>query len=153
VLARRITGQDAETAFFAGIVHEIGGFYLLSRATDYPDLLPDEADRTAATEASDAARAIECEVGLAVLRRLDVPAPVIDAVEAHWRGFLGMPPRTLADTLLLADYLAPLASPLGWSPTEGGRAALDFAINAQTLSETLAESAAEVDSLAAALRG
>ena len=39
VIARRITLVDPETAMFAGIVHEVGGFYLLSRAAEYPGLL------------------------------------------------------------------------------------------------------------------
>ncbi|HXE40658.1 MAG TPA: HDOD domain-containing protein, partial [Azonexus sp.] len=29
VIARRVTRQDPEAAFFAGIVHEVGGFYLI----------------------------------------------------------------------------------------------------------------------------
>jgi HD-like signal output (HDOD) protein len=32
VIARRVSFVDPETAMFAGIVHEVGGFYLLSRA-------------------------------------------------------------------------------------------------------------------------
>ena len=36
VIARRVTHTDPETALFAGIVHEVGGFYLLSRAEEYP---------------------------------------------------------------------------------------------------------------------
>jgi len=39
VLARRVTHQDPDTAFFAGIVHEVGGFFLISRAASFPGLL------------------------------------------------------------------------------------------------------------------
>jgi HD-GYP domain-containing protein (c-di-GMP phosphodiesterase class II) len=39
VIARKITKVDPETAMFAGIVHEVGNFYLLSRAEEFPSLL------------------------------------------------------------------------------------------------------------------
>ena len=39
VLARRLTRQNPETALFAGLVHEVGGFYLISRADDFPGIL------------------------------------------------------------------------------------------------------------------
>jgi HD-like signal output (HDOD) protein len=42
IIASRVTHQDAETALFAGMVHEIGGFYLISRAEDFPGLLEGE---------------------------------------------------------------------------------------------------------------
>ena len=42
VFARRVTHQDPETALFVAMVHEIGGFYLISRAKDFPGLLDGE---------------------------------------------------------------------------------------------------------------
>ncbi|MFZ3001630.1 MAG: HDOD domain-containing protein [Undibacterium umbellatum] len=39
VIARRITKLDPDTAMFAGIVHEVGNFYLLSRVDEFPSLL------------------------------------------------------------------------------------------------------------------
>ena len=45
VLSRRVSHVDAETAMFAGIVHEVGGFYLLSRAEEFPALLEDMSSR------------------------------------------------------------------------------------------------------------
>ena len=39
VIARRVTKQDPEAAFFAGIVHEVGAFYLIAQANQYPGLL------------------------------------------------------------------------------------------------------------------
>ena len=43
-IARHVTHQDPETALFAGIIHEIGGFYMLSRAEEFPDLLEGDFD-------------------------------------------------------------------------------------------------------------
>ena len=44
VLAKKVTHVDPETAMFAAIVHEVGGFYLLSRAEEYPGLLDDNTE-------------------------------------------------------------------------------------------------------------
>lgn len=163
VIAKRITRQDPETALFAGVLHEVGGFYLLSRSADYPSLLtPIDANpgiaRDSETDPAEEAHDVEHAVCLAVLKRLDVPKTVIDAIEesGSGRGYLGMPPRTLCDTLLLADYLTPVPSPL-WraapAANEGaGAASLDLTTDQETLSDILNESAAEVASLTAALR-
>lgn len=153
VIARRVSGQNPDTAMFAGLVHEIGGFYLLSRSSQYPCLL--DARPASAPGDGDAEVdriAVENALGLAVLRQLAVPAALIEAVEHYAQGYLSMPPKSLGDTLLLADYLAPVASPLLPAEMNQDDATLDFADGKVTLSQVLAESAEEVDSLIAALR-
>lgn len=42
VIARRVTKHDPEAAMFAGILHEVAGFYLLSRTRDFPGMLDGE---------------------------------------------------------------------------------------------------------------
>lgn len=153
VIARRVSGQNPDTALFAGLVHEIGGFYLLSRSSEYPCLLDARPAGAPGDGDADVDRiAVENALGLAVLRQLAVPAPLIAAVDHYAQGFLSMPPKSLGDTLLLADYLAPVASPLLPAESDQGDATLDFADGEVTLSLVLAESAEEVDSLIAALR-
>lgn len=147
VIARKVTHLDPETAMFAGIVHEVGAFYLISRAGEYPGLL--DEDFSAWTETG------EADVGRAVLKALAVPQAVIDAIEVCWQGFLTLPPTTLGDTLLLADELAPVESPLrdlDGSPREGLAASIDLLIGEETLIDIMQESAADVQSLTAALR-
>lgn len=98
----KIVGVD--TALFAGIVHEVSGFYLISRSDAYPDLLADGSLLT---------REAEATVGRAVLAALAVPAEVIAAIEDLWRaGPVVFPPRTLGDLLCLANQLTPIVSPL-----------------------------------------
>lgn len=147
VIAKRVTHQDPDTAFFAGIVHEVGGFYLISRAADYPGLFE--------TELPDWDGQEEAHVGRAVLKVLAVPEPVVTAIEALWEGMLAMPPETLGDTLLLADQLAPVESPLsklaGMS-REGVGVKIDLAIDDETLSSILEDAAEEVKSLTSALQ-
>ena len=147
VIARRVTRQNPDAAFFAGIVHEVGGFYLISRAGDFPGLLTVPLD-----EWRDGC---EAEVGRAVLNALEVPAYVLEAIETHWSGYLALPPASLGDTLLLADQLAPIESPLdaldGMS-RKGMSVELDVLIDDETLSRILADSADEVTSISSALK-
>lgn len=149
VIAQRVTRLDPETAFFAGIIHEVGGFYLIARAAEFPGLLEGAHGSLLAWETGGAA-----EVGRAVLQRLDVPGAVQEAIEGMWQGYLAMPPQTLADTLLLADQLTPVESPLSQlagTGSEGIHAQIEMAIDDRTLTDILEESAAEVASLIAAL--
>jgi HD-like signal output (HDOD) protein len=146
VIARRISFVDPDTAMFAGIVHEVGGFYLLSRAAEFPGLLEGGADEWLEHG--------QTAIGRGVLHKLGVPAPVMDAIEALWNGMRALPPETLGDTLLLAKDLAPVPSPLlerpGVSPAQAC-ATIDFAVGEGTLALVLAESTEEVRSLVAAL--
>lgn len=146
-LAKHVTKVDPETAMFAGIVHEIGGFYLLSCAEHKPELL--EGDFSEWIEAG------EIEVGRAVLQKLSVPATVTEAIEGFWDGYLAMPSVSLSDTLLLADELAPVPSPLrqiNQPEVSGGLAAqIDMLVGEELLSTILKESEEEISTLISAL--
>lgn len=147
VIAKRVTHQDPEVAFFAGIVHEVSGFYLISRASAYPGLL--EADLEPWHNGGEAA------VGRQVLRALDVPATILEAVETMWAGYLAMPAQSLGDTLLLADELSPVESPIAELSGMGRRglpADIDMQIGDALLSEILEGARDEVHSLTVALK-
>ena len=146
VLARRVTHQDPDSAFFAGIVHEVGGFFLISRAASFPGLLDGPLEGWY--------RSGEIELGRAVLKGLSVPQNVVDAIEVMWKGYLSLPPESLGDTLLLARQLAPIDSPLNELAGEGcglDRAQIDMALGEETLGSILDESANEVSSLTTVL--
>jgi HD-like signal output (HDOD) protein len=147
VIARRVTKLDPEAAFFAGIVHEMGGFYLISRADAFPGLLESDLEPWYGEG--------QAEVGRCVLRAIDVPANILEALETLWGGYLAMPAESLGDTLLLADCLAPVESPLaelaGMS-RQGMVPDLDLLVDDELMSSILADSAEEVESLLAALR-
>lgn len=147
VIARRITRQNPEAAFLAGILHEIGGFYLIGQSAHHPGLFDDHLELWHEDG--------EARIGGAILRALDVPESLADALATVWSGFLALPPRSLGDTILLADELAPAESPLdaltGMS-RRGINTEIQLLVDEQTLSAILAESAAEVSSLANALK-
>jgi HD-like signal output (HDOD) protein len=146
VIARRVTFVNPDTAMFAAIVHEVGGFYLLSRADEFPGLLDEDPEKWAEL----------CEevVSREVLKKLAVPEQVANSILALRDGWLTMPPSTLLDTLLLANQFSPVGSPLGpqgaqMPPHEDS--VLDFVIDDATLQSILQESEGEVKSMSAAL--
>lgn len=148
VIARHVTHQDPETALFSGIVHEIGGFYLISCADEFPGLIDNDF--------SDWIDGGESAVGSAVLGVLDAPETVVAAMRGYWDGYLAMPPLTLSDTLLLAEELAPVASPLHHlqsdDAAQGLAAQIEMVVGKELLSHILRESADEVRSLTEALK-
>jgi HD-like signal output (HDOD) protein len=146
VLAKRLTRIDPETAMFAGIVHEVGGFYLLSRAEEFPGLLEGDSE--------DWAEYGEKVIGRGVLKKLTVPETVMSAVELLWTGVGVQPPSTLGDILFLANMLSPIPSPLHPETDQAIVAAsspLEMVVDGETLGDILEENAEEIKSLTAAL--
>jgi HD-like signal output (HDOD) protein len=138
LIARRVTRQDPEAAFFAGIVHEVGGFYLIAQAATYPGLLDSDLEPWHGEG--------EASVGRVVLKMFGVPDLVLEAMETLWSGYLGMPAKTLGDTLLLADQLAPVESPLS------KLADIEMLVGDELLTSILKEAEDEVRTLTAALK-
>ena len=147
VIAKRVTRQPPDTAFMAGIVHEIGNFYLIAQASTHPGLL--ESDLASWHEDG------EARVGRAILGALEMPQNIMEALETLWSGYLALPPASLGDTLLLADELSPIESPLdtltGMS-RKGMTAEIELLVDEETLTHILAESTDEVSSLTNALK-
>lgn len=149
VLARRVTGVDADTAVFAAIVHEVGGFYLLSRADEFPGLLDADPENWIAL----------CEevVSAEVVKKLAIPQPVSEAIAGMRHGLMGMPPNSLLDTLLLANHLAPVASPLDMQASAvkplvaHEQTALDLVLDRATLDSIVLEAAEQHRLMSAAL--
>ncbi|MES2259057.1 MAG: HDOD domain-containing protein [Pseudomonadota bacterium] len=145
VLARELTGADGDTALFAGILHEVGGFYLLSRADDMPGLLDDPDMRLGALHEI---------VTRELMKKLQVPDAVAAAIATLRGGAISLPPSGLRDTLLLAKQLAPQRSPLPVADDAvlTRAAAVDaYLDNNPVLDAILLESADEARSMSAAL--
>ncbi|MFZ6843421.1 HDOD domain-containing protein [Undibacterium sp. RuTC16W] len=153
ILARKVSNTDAETAMFAGIVHEVSGFYLLSRADQLPALMePDSQENTDSN--GELAEPDEVVIGRAVLKKLMLPKRIITAVEALWSGIRVMPPESLGDTLVLANDLASVPSPLDTRSEATIRQAaseIDFLVGDGTIHHILEESDREVKALTVSL--
>lgn len=102
-LAREISSADPETALFAGVVHEIGGFYLLSRAVDFPALVE---------PGDDAEVALRSQMSADILHALKVPKAVVDAVSGPRATHALDSTLGLGETVTLANELAEVRSPL-----------------------------------------
>ncbi|PRC91144.1 HDOD domain-containing protein [Solimicrobium silvestre] len=148
VIARRMTKVDPDAALFAGIVHEVGGFYLLSRAEEFPGLLDGELEGWMEYG--------EKIIGRGVLKALEIPETICEAIEQVWVGVGAQPPVTLGDVLTLANDLAGTFSPLQ-SPTElairDTDSQFDFRIGDETLTSIIEDAAEQIESLRVALLG
>ena len=151
VIGRDVARIDPDTAMFAGIVHEVGGFYRLYRADGGAEL--------AGEDASPGAAEAGCALTRSVLEALLVPEAIVAAVESldeapEW-ATRPMPPATLADTLHLANELTAVASPFAMNVMNAAAAGIGNPIDTEgrgkTLPPVLAESADEIKSLAEAL--
>lgn len=141
VMAQRFIRPMADMALFAGIVHEVGGFYLISRTDAYPNLFADGSMLSPEAETT---------VGRAVLKALAVPEEVMAAVEALWKPRSSVfPPTKLGDVLCLANDLTPILSPLQRSDVQV-LPADPQAIS--LLADILEQSGEEMGSLTTALR-
>lgn len=132
-----------DVAMFAGIVHEVGGFYLISRTDTADNLLAHGGYLTVD---------VERRIGGAVLEALAVPTEVVEAIEVLWQGGeMRFPPRTLGDVLLVANRLTPIHSPLQGPISDD----LDFPVDQDVddqLAEILEQSSDELEAMTAALR-
>jgi HD-like signal output (HDOD) protein len=143
LIAQRVSHLDPETALFAGLVHDVGNFYLLSRVAEYPALGEHEQE----PEEED----FQIAVNRAVAATLQLPQPVAEALEVVWTGYIAMPTVSLGDTVALAKALAPAESPFASAQGERRIAPLDMVIGEETLTRILQESKEELSSLTRAL--
>ena len=113
VLCRRFTDVPSDTALFAGIVHEIGGFYVLAHASDVLDLTPDVVGSLREDPAGPAHRS-ETLLALGtrrLLAALELPEEVAQVIESQWSGYVMLPPESLGDALVVAKLMAATPSP------------------------------------------
>ena len=146
VIARRVTHVDPDTALFAGIMHEVAGFYMLASAGDYPAVMDGEPE--------DWVEHGELEIGRGVMTHLGVPDGVFKAIESMWVGLRALPPETLGDTLLLANHLTPVKSPLQEPQRDlppHSDSAIDLFIDEQKLASMLEEAKRDAAEMSAAL--
>ena len=143
VIARNMTRVNPDEALFAGLVHDIGRFYLLSRLSRYPDLDAGSADVSSLQDEWHAA------VGHAILSSLNVPEEIADAVSRHEDPVASAEPRTLASVLNIANRVSHGPNPLnGLSVQE-----VPPTIEAPNVMAALAENTVALQSLASSLKG
>lgn len=124
VLARRLGRISPDEAMLAGLVHDIGIFYLLYRASDSPEYRHDEA------AILELLAGWHEEIGESLLHILGLPERITGAVRDHERLHNVETPCTVRDVLYFANLLAssdPTWLPIEISPTERAQREADRA--------------------------
>lgn len=149
VLARKIAKINGDEAMFAGLVHDLGVFYLMSRAANFPELVNDKVELHALLVGW------HDSIGHALLSALGSPESVLVAVQEHETDREIKVLKSLSDVLYVANKIANRSS--SWrDPELDGEvdtSMLDDIFDAETLKEIVEESEEEVQSLKAALGG
>jgi HD-like signal output (HDOD) protein len=143
-MAKKESRLNPDEALFAGLVHDIGRFYLLSRATAYPELVdhPQELDALI--------HEWHGSIGQSVLHEFRLSEATLRAVSEHENHNPSIPPRQLVDVVSVANRLALHTNP----PRYPSHVERDVPpVDNPALMQSLAESADDIRALLAALRG
>ncbi len=149
VLARKVGRINPDEAMFSGLVHDIGVFYLLSRATNFPDLIENRE------ELYELLAHWHDNIGHALLAAMGLGEELLGAVLEHEVERQITAVKTLADVLFVANKLANLQT--SWRNPDLGEevnlSSLAGLFDAEAIKALLAESEEDVVSLKAALAG
>ncbi len=107
VISKRLTRINPEDAMLAGLIHDLGAFYMLYRATQYDELRvrPDTVKHLISQWHEN--------IGHALLLTLGVPEIVADAIRDHDQPrALPNPPRNMSDVVYVSNLLA--SAKYGW---------------------------------------
>jgi HD-like signal output (HDOD) protein len=104
-IALQLDEVSADTALLAGMVHDIGQFYLLSRVHAYPELLEEH------NEMSEFILHWHGRVGQQVLASLGTPDIIVHALDEQHNPTGEWPPAKLSDVVYLANSAAGTPNP------------------------------------------
>lgn len=109
VLARRLGRINPDEAMLAGLVHNIGIFYLLYRAAEYPEYRDDPAAMV------ELLAGWHESIGESLLHILGMPEQITDAIRDHDHLRHVETPCTVRDALYFANLLAD--DDMSWLPS------------------------------------
>lgn len=107
VISKRLTRINPDDALLAGLIHDLGAFYMLYRATQYDELRirPDTIKHLISTWHE--------SIGHTLLLSLGVPEIIADAVRDHdQHRSLPNPPRNMLDIVYVSNLIA--GEKYGW---------------------------------------
>ena len=150
-LARRLKVVNPDTAMFAGIMIDIGQFFLVARAADYP-ALENNMDRFAEFVST-----WNEPVGRAILEVFELPESILDAFQYEDPYGGAWPPADLADLIFIASLAADTPNPFDTLLGIGRRPALldttTMGVDKEGLRELLESARAERQVVLAAVCG
>ena len=147
VLARKIAKINGDEAMFAGLVHDIGVFYLMSRAANFPELVADKEELHALLVGW------HDSIGHALLSALGQPESVLQAVQEHEQDRDIEVVKSLSDVLYVANKIANTVASWRDKDLDGmvDTSMLADIFDAETLQSIIDESEEEVTSRKKAL--
>ena len=151
LLALREQGlKKPDEAMLAGLLHDIGKFYILTRVEDFPALFED------ATALFDLMTEWHCGVGRAIVESWGFPEQIVNAVDEHHvldREHAGIPDVT--DIVTVANLVAHMADPQCADLPEMNKipACVRLGVDEKLSESLLLESKEELKSLSQALHG
>ncbi|MFT3734837.1 MAG: HDOD domain-containing protein [Rhodocyclaceae bacterium] len=104
-IALQLDDVSPDTALLAGMVHDIGQFYLLSRVHAYPELLEEQ------NEMSEFILHWQQRVGQQVLAAFGTPEVIVQALDQQDNPSGEWPPSRLSDVIYLANSAAGTPNP------------------------------------------
>ena len=140
--------KKPDEAMLAGLLHDIGKFYILTRVEDFPALFED------ATTLFDLMTEWHCGVGRAIVESWGFPEQIVNAVDEHHeldRDQVGRP--DLTDIIITTNLIAHMGNPLYAEQPEMSSvpACVRLGIDEEVGKKLLDESKDEVKSLSQAL--
>jgi len=148
VLARKQGLASPDEVLFAGLIHDLGHFYLMWRAARFPELV----------EHPDELRAIVHDwhpgIGSALLHSLDLPEAICRACDEHELAPPLLTHGTLSELLSVANRCSKFkGAPPGSSADDQAKEPAHGGLDEETAQAILEEAAREVESLLAVLKG
>jgi HD-like signal output (HDOD) protein len=142
LVKRYCTGKiNDDEAMFTGLIHDIGAFYLLYRASLAPELAQNPAEVIALmVEWHDS-------IGHTLLSSMGLADPILEAVQTHEQERLFGTIENLPDLLYTANKLANVIAPWHTQPPAEKGDFLDQLFDADTLQYLLGEAEVEIEAL------
>ncbi|MEY2633986.1 MAG: hypothetical protein RIR00_2640 [Pseudomonadota bacterium] len=146
VLTRRLGRGNPDEALLAGLVHDIGLFYLLYRAAQYPELRDDP------DELRDLIQQWHHHIGQSLLFALGLPEDILSAIRDHDQATPPEQLRHLGEILTLANLLA--GGNFEWlPPADAAQRVKVCAALRQHYAELLADAQDDIHEICRALSG
>ncbi|MBA4741356.1 MAG: HDOD domain-containing protein [Azoarcus sp.] len=140
VIARETRAANPDTAMFAGMMVDIGQFFLLARAGEYPALEQD-MDRFAEFIST-----WHAPVGRAILEVFGMPEAILDAFRQETPVIEAWPPTSLTHTLQIARVVSESPNPFDSLLGRGTPSLTDALAGSPTEPEALQQMLTDVDS-------
>ena len=147
---RKPCTKNPDEAMLAGLLHNIGKFYIWARAVRSPDLFSDDQELEAQIQTW------HTGIGRAIVESWGFLEQIVEAVDQHEeldRSASG--PPDLTDIVIVANLIAndPDLLDSAWSDLAGIPSCQKLQIDKQAVKQLLLESAKEINSLSRALSG